>query len=135
MTCLIDGKNVAVAPDSRTHNRRANTVPLCDASDLSPDGVHSLNFAIHVDAVADFSPEVHFDTLKVTPSPSTNLENALIYMRHNASMIDYDDPDPKSLKWRVTDLGHYTSTNGSKVVINFSGKNTCHMHLLCFTLN
>ncbi|KAF9057383.1 hypothetical protein BJ165DRAFT_1420112 [Panaeolus papilionaceus] len=36
-------------------------------------------------------------------------------------MIDYDDPDPKSLKWRVTDLGHYTSTNGSKVVINFSG--------------
>ncbi|PPQ72532.1 hypothetical protein CVT24_004838 [Panaeolus cyanescens] len=113
MTCQVDGQDVMVVQD--IYNRRANHVAFCDADGLSPDGVHSLNFTIHVRRTVNFGPQVYFDLLKIAPSPSTDLENALVHIRHSARMNKYDD------SWLSTDAGHYTATTGSKVVVEFNG--------------
>ncbi|KAF9057384.1 hypothetical protein BJ165DRAFT_28302 [Panaeolus papilionaceus] len=46
MICQVDGKDFVVTSDNLIRNRESNGIPLCDATGLSPDGEHSLNFAI-----------------------------------------------------------------------------------------
>lgn len=94
ISCIIDGKDVGVTPpDSLVLHRRANSVPFCDARGLSSDSEHSLNFSMGL--TNNRFPNVYFDTLKMVPSASTNLENAaFVYVHHNVSMVVYNHDEP-----------------------------------------
>ncbi|PPQ85936.1 hypothetical protein CVT24_009991, partial [Panaeolus cyanescens] len=119
-TCQVDGKTFA---SDVPKGIRGNRVPFCDADGLSPDGVHTLNFSTHAVAspvpppvTSDTSSQVFYlDLFRIKPSPSSNLDHSMVYIQHNSTINEYDP------LWSSSANGHYTSTNGSKVVIHFTG--------------
>ncbi|KAF9051433.1 hypothetical protein BJ165DRAFT_1400952 [Panaeolus papilionaceus] len=112
-TCQVDGRTYT---SNVPRGIRSNHLSFCDADNLSPDDVHTLNFTVHsVTPPVDY--ETWFNLLRIKPSPATNLSQAQVYIPHSSSINQYD----AGSSWQDTENGHYTATNGSKVVVNFSG--------------
>ncbi|PPR07154.1 hypothetical protein CVT24_010702 [Panaeolus cyanescens] len=110
--CQVDGKTF----DSNIpRGIQSNHVSFCDVDGLSPDEVHRLNFSVQAVApVLDPQP-FSLDVFRIKPSPSSNLDHSMVYIQHNSTINAYDP------LWSSSANGHYTSTNGSKVVVHFTG--------------